>query len=353
MKHTIYIIILPVLILLVGCTVIFAQPAQDDDIARQAEFRVDRLTMVLADKAGDGVDTKTAEDLLLKAIDLIEDENYLDAMGVLDQVCEELGIGRRRSVGNRSGQPDGNRPGIFGDRPQNTPMIGQQKELTLDEKSAMKNEISQMLNEVNKLVNNDNYDEANELMREIHMRIFKLSGKRPMMGPGTDRLGREGGPGQKGRGGFGRQGGPGPGQTPRDHWNDGNNPGFGRNFDRSPKDSEQMKQRRKARLDRFFERVMDSGSEGFEKAVDIFDRIADKLDGKGTDNSEAVALRDKAVKQNAAGGFERAVGTLRDAFDVLLDSIAPETMRKYGEEIEKVFSPGGWGTTNPKPKSKD
>ncbi|MCD6218532.1 hypothetical protein J7L05_11860 [bacterium] len=183
-------IILGSLILI--CNPVDARPKENArdgfDKAKMVEHRIDRLTMILADKEEEGIDIKEAEDILLEAIDLFEAENYDDALAKLDEVEKSLGIERgkfRRPGDERPGNEMFNR-----DRPPERRHF-MKRELTDEEREFLVGEVKEGISAAKRLIDEGKFEEAFKTLSDAQRKLGEVAGipppfmqgNRGMMGP--------------------------------------------------------------------------------------------------------------------------------------------------------------------------
>lgn len=166
--------------LILICNPVDARPeknARDGfDKAKMVEHRIDRLTMIIADKEEEGIDIKEAEDILLEAIDLFEAENYDDAISKLEEVEKSLGIerGKFRHPGNeRPGNEMFNR-----DRaPERRHFM--KRELTDEEKESLVGEIKEGISAAKRLIDEGKLEEAFKTLSDAHRKLGEVAGIPP------------------------------------------------------------------------------------------------------------------------------------------------------------------------------
>lgn len=149
------------------------------DKSRMIEHRIDRLTMILADKQDEGIDITKAEDFLLEAIELFDNEKYDDALIKLEEVEKSLGIERRNpnQMGNRR-QGDGmfnqgGEPGMQDRRHQ------MKREFSDEEKEEMLGEINDKILSAQRLIKEGNLEEAFHNLSEAQRRLGQIAGIPP------------------------------------------------------------------------------------------------------------------------------------------------------------------------------
>jgi tetratricopeptide (TPR) repeat protein len=314
----------------------------------KVERRIDKLTMVLADKAEEGIETKEAEKLLLKALDLFKGGKLEKAMETMDQVEKSLGLEPMRF--DREPREGGFGRGQMGEGRQR---MFVKREFSDEEIKMIKGEILDMMKEAQKLIEKGNFEDAFIIMGEVQGRIGEITGQRPpMMGPG----GGQGGPWNQNQGqmnpwGMGPGGGmggpqgqgPGGGMSPQGRPRGEQGPFFGQGREgRDPQGmgfsgprGEKFKdpQFRKEQLDKIFDQARGKGKDGYEKLSTMFGKIINRLDEKKVDyNKDAVATYEKSKKLAEQNKLDDAFGTLQRAFEIINESVD-----------QSVFDPGGWG----------
>lgn len=172
-------------------------PRDGFDKAKMVEHRIDRLTMILADKEEEGIDIKEAEDILLEAIDLFEAENYDDALTKLDEVEKSLGIER-----DKFRQPGKERPGneMFNrDRaPERRNVM--KRELTDEEKESLVGEVKEGISAATKLIDEGKFEEAFKTLSDAQRKLGDVAGIPPPFMQGNNQKMRppnQGGPNQR------------------------------------------------------------------------------------------------------------------------------------------------------------
>ncbi|MBU1024221.1 hypothetical protein KKB99_08070 [bacterium] len=334
MKNSMFIPIIAVLLL--SSALLICNPANaqnknasksDTDRSKQIEHRIDQLTMIIADKNEEGIDTKNAENLLLEAIDLFEENKIEESVEKLMEVEKALGlkpIGLRENrnpgmMGEFSGnnRNDNN----FSNDPRQGPRPYKKVEMSESEKKAALSEIKELIKSAQKLIEEENLEEAFKKLSDAHRMLADVTGIRPpFMDGGQGRMG-PGGPG--GPGEFGPQDGFGP--PPQGGPQGGRNGGQG-----GPRDNQRGGERgfmgdrpngQGADIEKIFEKAKERGEEGFDKLSENFENLIDKLKGRGVEyNTDAEELYRKAVSLRDNGELDSAFEKLQEAFELIKDS---------------------------------
>jgi len=331
-------LIIAVIIACVG--LVFAAPKDSnekkkgDSYADKVERRIDKLTMVIAQKEEENVNVEKAEGLMLKAIDLFKQKKFEESMDIMDEVERSLGLEpmreeKFRERGERPFQPEAG----WGPPPP-------AKKLTDEEKAEFKTAIKKLIKEAQSLIEKGDYEAAFEPLTEAHQKLAQLTGKfmpmptmppMPMDGRGP---GAPGGPWGDEFGGP-RQGPGAPSPPPQGEerfQGPGQEPGMERGYGTG------MRSRMpKFDPEKHFQKLREMGEEGYEKAIGLFEKSVEMLKKKEIKfKDEAIKKYEESKKLHEEGKLDDAFDLLRDAFVILRESMPrPENAPQMGPGEEK------------------
>ena len=299
----------------------------DSDRSKQIEHRIDKLTMLIADKNEEGIDTTNAENLLLEAIDLLEENKIDESLEKLKGVVKSLGM---KPVNFREKR----KPGMMGEFQANDQKKGnfsknqRQKrrpfikvEMSESEKKAALSEIKDLLSSTQGLIEEGKLEDAFKKLSDAHRMLADVTGMRPPFMDGAQR--------RMGPGGFGPRDGFGPGQQGGQQDGQRNSE---RGFMGGRPNGQDFKKGQGPDIEKIFERAREHGEEGFDRLSENFENLLDRLKGRGVEyNTEAEDYYHKAVKFNENDDLDSAFENLQEAFELIKNS------------TDRSFSPGGPG----------